>query len=226
MTSQAEQPSKHAGARRPNPVLALLGRALETALDRAIDLDPETRAALRALDGRAVTVEFRHTPLAMRIAVAGDRLAIGPAFKGESALRVAATPSALLGLALARGFGREGTVTPGSVEVAGDADLARRLERLASRFSPDFDEAFARVFGDVAGFQIARALRRALAGARDSAQAFARDTAEFLTEESRDLVAKAEIESFLDDVDALRERTDRLEARVRRLAAQRGKPTA
>ena len=226
MTSQAEQASNDARERRPNPVLSLLGRALETALDRAIDLDPETRTALRALDGRAVTVEFRHTPFAMRIAVVGDRLAIGPAFAGESALRVAATPSALLGLALARGFGREATVTPGSVEVAGDADLARRLERLASRFSPDFDEAFARVFGDVAGFQIARALRGALAGARDSARAFARDTAEFLTEESRDLVAKAEIESYLDDVDALRERTDRLEARVRRLAAHVGKPIA
>ncbi|HEY6985608.1 MAG TPA: SCP2 sterol-binding domain-containing protein [Rhodanobacteraceae bacterium] len=226
MASPAEQAGETGKARKTNAVLAVLGRALEAALDRALDLDPETRAALRALDGRAVTVEFRHTPLAMRIAVAGDRLAIGPAFEGESALRVAATPSALLGLALARGFGREGTVTPGSIEVAGDADLARRLEQIASRFSPDFDEAFARVFGDVAGFQIARALRRALTVARDSAHAFARDTAEFLTEESRDLVAKAEIESFLDDVDALRERTDRLEARVRRLAAQRGNPAA
>src|SRR5262249_20371795 len=126
MTGQTESASERV-QRRPNPVLAAFGRALEAALDRALDLDPETRAALRPLDGRAVTVEFRHTPLAMRIAVAGERLSIGPAFDGESALRVAATPSALLGLALARSLGREGTVTPGSIEVAGDADLARRL---------------------------------------------------------------------------------------------------
>jgi ubiquinone biosynthesis accessory factor UbiJ len=214
--------------RRPNPVLALFGRALETALDRLVDLDPETRTALRSLDGRAITIEFRNTPLAMRIAVAGDRLAIGPAFEGESALRVAASPAALLGLALARG--REGGVTPGRVEIAGDAELARRVERIASRFAPDFDEAFARVFGDVAGFQIARAVRHALAFARKSAAALARDTAEFLTEESRDLVAKPELDAFLDDVDALRERADRLDARVRRLAAsgvaKNGNPAA
>ncbi len=158
----------NATPRRPNPLLAVLGRALEAALDRVIDLDPETRAALRALDGRAITVEFRNTPLAMRIAVVGDRLAIGPAFEGESALRVAATPSALLGLALARG--REGAVTPGSVDIAGDADLARRIERIASRFAPDFDEAFARVFGDVAGHQIARGVRARSRALRDSAQ--------------------------------------------------------
>jgi ubiquinone biosynthesis protein UbiJ len=208
--------------RTPNPILAVLGRALEAALDRVLDLDPETRAELRSLDGRAVTVEFRNTPLAMRIAVNGDRLAIGPAFEGTSALRVSAAPAALLGLVLARG--RDGAVTPGSVDIAGDADLARRLERIASRFAPDFDEAFARIFGDVAGFQIARGLRRAFSTAKESAHSFARDTAEFLTEEGRDLVAKPELETFLDDVDALRERADRLDARVRRLA--RGNPAA
>jgi ubiquinone biosynthesis protein UbiJ len=211
-------------SRTPNPVLALFGRALEAALDRVLDLDPDTRASLRPLDGRAVTIEFRNTPLAMRIAVDGDRLAIGPAFGGESSLRVAATPFAFLNLALSRG--REGAIAPGSVDIAGDADLARRIERIATRFAPDFDEAFARVFGDVAGFQIARALRRAFAGLRDSARGFARDSAEFLTEESRDVVAKPELETFLDDVDALRERADRIEARVRRLLAKSGKPAA
>ena len=117
-------------------------------------------------------------------------------------------------------------MTPGSVEIAGDADLARRLERIATRFSPDFDEAFARLFGDVAGFQIARALRSGFAAVRTSSRAFARDAADYLSEESRDLVAKPEVENFLDDVDALRERADRLDARVRRLARARGKPIA
>jgi ubiquinone biosynthesis protein UbiJ len=213
--------------RRPNPVLATLGRALETALDRLVDLDPDTRTALRSLDGRAILLDFRPMPLAMRISVAGDRLRIGPQFEGESALRVAASPAALLGLALARG--REGAVTPGRVEIAGDAELARRLERIASRFAPDFDEAFARVFGDVPGFQIARAVRRSLGFVRKSAESLARDTAEFLTEESRDLVARPELDAFLDDVDALRERADRLDARVRRLAAsakETGNPAA
>jgi ubiquinone biosynthesis protein UbiJ len=211
-------------SRRPNPVLAVFGRALESALNRLVDLDPETRAALRALDGRAIALTFRDTPLAMRIAVAGERLTIGPVFEGASGLRVTAAPFALLGLALAQG--RDDTIAPGKIEISGDADLARRFERIAARFAPDFDEAFARAFGDVAGFQIARAVRRTLVGARGASRAFARDTATFLTEESRDLVAKAELDAFLDDVDDVRERADRIEARVRRLAAARGKPAA
>ena len=218
MATPADQPGANA-ERKPNPVLAVLGRALEAALNRVVDLDPDTRTALRALDGRAITLDFRSTPLSMRIAVDGDRLAIGPAFGGESALRVTAAPSALLAMAFPRG--RDDATTPGRVDISGDADLARRLERIAQRFEPDFDEAFARVFGDVAGYQIARSVRRALATVRAGAQAFARDTAEYLSEEGRVIVPKAEVDVFLDDVDALRERADRLDARVKRLAASR-----
>jgi ubiquinone biosynthesis protein UbiJ len=204
--------------RTENPLLAVAGRAFEAALNRAIDLDPDTRQRLAALDGRALSVDFAGAGVpALRIVVDRDRLRVGPASGGASALRVGATPSALLALALARG--RDGALPPGRIDIAGDAELARRIEQIATRFAPDFDAVFARVFGDVAGFQIARALRRALAWLRESARSLAADSAEFLAEEGRDLVARAELEEFLDAVDDVRERGERLEARVRRLGA-------
>ncbi len=142
-----------------------LGRALEAALDRVVDLDPDTRASLRALDGRAMTLEFRtrRSRCASRSTAIGS--AIGPAFGGDSALRVTAAPSRCCD-SRSRAVATMRS-TPGSVDVSGDADLARRLERIAKNFEPDFDEAFVRAFGDVAGFQIARGVRRALAGVRD-----------------------------------------------------------
>jgi ubiquinone biosynthesis protein UbiJ len=204
--------------RAPNPVLQVLGRGLEKALNHALSLDPETRSALAKLDGRAVKVEFRGSGLSLRLTVDGERLAVGPAFAGDSELRVSATPGSLLGMAFSRLRGdSDAVVPPGQVEIAGDAELARRLERLATRFEPDMDEAFARVFGDVVGFQIARLFRRAFTSARETAGALVRDGADYLVEESRDLIAKPEMEEFLDEVDELRERGDRLEARIRRL---------
>ena len=204
--------------RKRNPLFNTLGRALEGALNRLVDLDPEAKARIAALDGRALSVDFKSAVPSLRIAVEGDRLRVGPAFDGNSALRIAATPGSLLALAFARGG--DG-LAPGRVDIAGDAELARRIEQIATRFAPDFDEAFTRVFGDVIGMKIAQGLRRGLAWARTSARGFAQDTAEFLTEEGRDLVAKGEAELFFDDVDGLRERVDRLVARVRRLSALR-----
>lgn len=202
--------------RTPNPILAALGGLLESALNRAIALDPETAARLAALDGRALTVDFTRTPFALRLVVDGARLRVGPAFEGESALRVAATPGALLAMVLRRG---DDGAAPGKVEIAGDADLARRLEKLASGFAPDLEEAFARTFGDTLGVPLAQGFAKALTFARERGEALLHDTADYLREESRDAVAPGEMEEFLDDVDHLRERGERLEARVARLAA-------
>lgn len=214
MTISESRPAK----RLPNPVLRGLGRGLEKVLNHALSLDPDTRDALGALDGRALCVSFRGTGLALRLTVHDRQLRVGPAFEGDSQLRVSATPGSLLGMAFARLFGNpEAMIPPGQVEISGDAELARRLERIATRFEPDIDEAFARVFGDVAGYQIARLFRRGLAAAHESASSLVRDGADFLVEESRDLIAKAEMEQFLDEVDELRERGDRLEARLRQL---------
>lgn len=211
-------PSTATTERAPNPILGMLGRGLEATVNRALSLDPETLDALRALDDRSITIAFKGSALAMRIAVDSGQLRVGPAFAGDSQLRVSATPGSLLAMAAARLRGdADAALPPGQVEISGDADLARRIERLASRFEPDFDEAFARAFGDVIGFQLARGFRGALAGVRKSTSRLLRTSFEYLVEESRDLVARPELEQFFDEVDALRERADRLAARVRRI---------
>lgn len=211
-------PSTATTERAPNPILGMLGRGLEATVNRVLSLDPETLDALRALDDRSITIAFKGSALAMRIAVDSGQLRVGPAFAGDSQLRVSATPGSLLAMAAARLRGdADAALPPGQVEISGDADLARRIERLASRFEPDFDEAFARAFGDVIGFQLARGFRGALAGVRKSTSCLLRTSVEYLVEESRDLVARPELEQFFDEVDALRERADRLAARVRRI---------
>lgn len=211
-------PTPAAGvARTPSRTLSILGRLLEEALARALALDPETGRRVAALDGRSVVLRFVGTGLALRATVDEGRLRIGPA-SDDGDLRLAATPGALLAMAATRGG--DAPLAPGRIEIAGDAELARRLERIVHGFTPDIDEAFARAFGDVAGFQVARLVRRGAGWVRAAAGALARDTADYLVEESRDLVAKAEVETFLDEVDTLRERSDRLHARVQRLAGR------
>lgn len=206
--------------RTPNPVLSVFGRLLESVLDRAISLDAETRDRLSALEGRAIGMSFKGTGLAMRMVVDHGRLRIGPADSDTSALSLAATPGTLLSMLLRRGD--EAAMAPGQIDISGDAELARRLEQIATRFAPDVDEAFSRAFGDVVGFQLARQFRRSLTWMQRGARDLATDSVEFLRDESRDLVARPELDDFLDEVDQLRDRGDRLEARVRALLAKTG----
>ena len=197
------------------------GRALEAALDRALALDPETRAALAALDGRSVDLALESPPLALRLTVDGERLRVGPVDAGaEADLGVRATLGAVLAQLprLLPGVNRGDDAPPvGRMRISGDADLARRLQRLAERFDPDWQQPFAAAFGDVVGVQVANAFAAGLRHARDAGRELAETAAEYLTEESRDVVSRAELDAFHDDVDTLRDDAARLAARIARL---------
>ncbi len=208
-----------ATARYPDPMRERLGRVLESALNRALKLDVETRDRLTALEGRRIGVELRGMNVALAIRVDDGLLRVGPHWDAAPDLNLRAWPGSVLAMLMRRD---EDDAPVGKIEISGDAELARRVEKLAAGFAPDFEEAFARAFGDVLGVPIARAIRRALAWSRDSAKAFARNTAEYLREESRDVVAPTEMDEFLDDVDELRERAERFEARLQNLARRAG----
>ncbi|MDQ7757905.1 SCP2 sterol-binding domain-containing protein [Xanthomonas sontii] len=204
----------------------LAGRALEAALNRALALDPETGEALRDLDGQRVALTLEAPALALQIRVDGTQLRVGPVDPAqEPELAVRSTLGGLLAqlpfLAQARRPGGPGGPV-GRVRVSGDAELARRLQQLATRFDPDWQRPFVQVFGEVLGVQVANTARSALQQARRSAQDLAQSAAEYVTEESRDVVARAELEAFYDDVDVLRDDIERLAARVARLQPERG----
>ena len=177
----------------------LAGRTLEAALNRALALDPDTRDQLRALDGQRIALRLDAPPLAVEVRVDGERLVVGPVdAQREPDLGVRSTLGALV--AQLPMFRRDDAPPVGRLHVSGDAELARRLQRLAERFD-----------------QIANAVAGALKQARATARNLAQSAAEFVTEESRDVVGRDELNAFHDDVDALRDDVERLAARISRL---------
>ena len=195
----------------------MAGRALESALNRLVALDPDTQARLRTLEGQRVELQIDAPALALALEVIDGRLQVGPVDpQREPDLGLRATLGGLLAqLPFARAANAGAPV--GRLRVNGDAELARTLQQLARGFDPDWERPFAETLGPIFGPQAARLLREGLRAGSSVAQGLARDAAEYVTEESRDVVAKAELGAFYDDVDALRDRAERLIARVTRL---------
>ena len=198
------------------------GRALEAALNRALALDPDAQASLRALDGRRVALRIESPPLALEVKVDAAALSVGPVdAEQEPDLGVRGTLAGLLGQLPM--FRRDDAPPVGKLRIEGDAELARRLQTLAKNFDPDWQKPFADVFGDVIGVQVANAFATALKHARNFATNGAETLAEYVTEESRDVVPKAELDAFHDDVDALRDDVERLAARIARMPRAGGR---
>ena len=200
------------------------GRALELALNQALALDEDTRGGLRALEGQRVALTLASPPLALQVRVEGEALRVGPLDgDAEPDLGVRAT---LGGLIQQLPIFRSSNAPPvGKLRIEGDAELARRLQKLAQGFDPDWQLPFVRVFGEVLGVQIARAVRAALQQAQVAGRNLAGMAAEYVTEESRDVVPRAELDAFHDDVDALRDGVERIAAKIARLRREQGLAT-
>ena len=197
------------------------GRALEVALNRALALDEETRSALKALDGQRVAVTLTSPPLALQVRVDGEALRVGPVDADNAPdLGVRTTLAGLLGQLPM--FRRDDAPPVGKLRIEGDAELARRLQKLAQGFDPDWQLPFVRVFGDIVGVQVAKALAAAFRQAQVAGRNLAETAAEYVTEESRDVVPRAELDAFHDDVDALRDDVERIAAKIARVRRERG----
>ena len=196
-------------------------RPFEQMLNRRIAESSRVRALLAGLAGRSMELRFAATPIRIRIAESDGRLTLRLA--GDEAADAVIEGTPLSFLRLATGDAAK-SIRAGGMDVRGDAEVAEGFRRLLDAARPDLEEELSRFTGDAAAHHVARFAREAAAFGRRAGDSFARSAAEYLTEESRDLPVRLEVEEFLEDVDRLREAVDRLEARI--ATAERARESA
>ena len=204
--------------------------AVEALLNRGIDASMRATALARRLDRTAIRLDIEGMA-SIRMHAAGARvslIALGSPSRSEAREPVDATiagsPLGLLRLAGATG-GRSAVTRAGAQEpvrgagavVSGDAEIANSYRELLALARPDFEEELSRLVGDVTARRLSQFAIRAVTWARHAQRTAAENIAEYLQEESRDLVNKSELDEFLQGVDSLRETADRVDARITRL---------
>lgn len=190
-----------------DPLLA----PLEALMNRNLAASGTARALADGLDGRSFEVRVTATPIRIRFTASGGRIAVTPGGEGEPTASIEGSPLTLAALA---GPDAGERIRAGGLRVTGDAETAQSFQKLFAAARPDFEEELSHVVGDAAAHHLARAARGALGFGQRALDTFARNVAEYLTEESRDLPARPEVELLLEGIDRLREDVDRFEARL------------
>ena len=107
------------------------------------------------------------------------------------------------------------------VEILGDMRVAEGFSRLLSEASIDWEELLSGVVGDIPAYQVGSTVRKGNEWIAETNDAMKSNVAEYLSEESRMVPAKAEVSGFMEAVDDLRMAADRIEARVKLLQGKR-----
>jgi ubiquinone biosynthesis accessory factor UbiJ len=189
--------------------------SVEALLNRSIGQSMRATAAARRLNNTSLQIDIEGV-YALRATVSAERLALMAGAESEANAVISGSPWALIEL-LTGGANAEGRP---STQIRGDAEIANRYRELFALARPDFEEELSRWTGDVPARRLSQFARAAFSWLRDSARTARENIAEYLQEESRDLVNRAELEEFLLGVDQSREMADRIEIRLARLERQ------
>ena len=190
---------------------------LESVLNRNIAASSAARKLCRQLEGKTLAMHLTGVPLHIQFRSDGERMSLDTA-QGEANATLSGSPLSFMRLA---GPSPESALRSGAVHIEGDAEVAQAFSELLKHARPDLEEELSRVVGDVAAHQIGNIARSALAFGRRASDTFARNVAEYLQEEGRDLPTRIEADEFIAGVDAIRDDVDRLEARLALLQARR-----
>jgi len=188
----------------------------EQAINKALEYDPASRAALAGLSEHVLAVTVEPTDLTVYLALGGDSVELRQHFEGEPSVHVRGPLPALMRLA----SGHQGNLKTTGVQISGDSGVLLELRGILQNLELDWEEALSQLLGDVAGHGTAQALRQAGRWLRDRGASSRRLLGEFITEELRMLPPRQELDDFYRAVDDVRFDLDRAEARLRQLSAR------
>jgi len=191
---------------------AALLKAAERSIAAALARDSVTARRLGALQGKSVLISARDPDWQLWLMPAEGEIALRNASEQPADCELHA-PSALLARLLISSD-RKALLQEPDVELVGDSQVLVTLQNIMTDLRLDGEAELARWLGPVAGHAIGSALRRSHQWGRESRASLRQTLAEYLTEESRQLVGQAEARARAEQLHALRLQLDRLEARV------------
>jgi ubiquinone biosynthesis accessory factor UbiJ len=191
---------------------ATFGWPFSLALNHLLDAEPQARERLAAFAGAVVELRAPPLPALTFTILPGGRLEAGGT---EPVLVVTLKPEFVAAL----GKGEDHLMR--ALEVSGDPRLAAEAMWLVRHLRgalPDIaEEDLSRLVGDVAAHRLAQGARSLFAWQADAVRRLAESFADYVTEENRMVVGRAEHDRFAAGVVALRDALERLEKRIGRL---------
>ena len=189
--------------------------AVEVMPNRGIRSSTEASVLAHRLDGTALRVDIEGLS-SIRTSVTGGRLACSSVDRPREPVAPDRVDAIIEGssfalLQLAMGSRSAGTL------IRGDAEIANSYRQLFTVARPDMEEELSRLVGDLPARRLAMLAHQAVAWVGKAHRTLGENIAEYLQEESRDLVSAPELEEFLQGVDAARETLDRVDARLSRI---------
>ncbi len=189
-----------------------LAFAIQQGIATVLRLDPHTQQSLSSINGKVIRVDVTSPAIKFHLIVVDNSIDVEGSFDAEPDTTISGSARDLMSLRTSND-----ALYTGAVKIEGDAGVGEGLRSILSNIDIDIEEVVAPLTGDTIAHQIGRIGKSFNAWFAETGTSIKRNSSEYLQEEAQILAPNSEVNRFCNEVDELREKSDRLDARVRAL---------
>ncbi|KTD18596.1 Protein YigP [Legionella lansingensis] len=194
-------------------------KALQKAINHALNLDEETPAKIAALDGKVLEVII--TPLWVNFFIHFDQgeLKLLADYEGHPDTIIHSSPIGLIRLSFLPAS-KARSLFNDKIRLSGDVELGQQVKKLFDELDIDWEGHLAHFTGDVVAHQIGSIFRQGLAFKKQFTESMRHNLSDYLHEELGIFPVREEVDDFFNDIDKLSLDVERLQVHVNLLTSK------
>ncbi len=195
----------------------LSATALQKITRKLLSLDVEASKDLQQFNNKVIHIYIEDYQLNYYFSFNGSELFVSKQSETETSASISGRFNAFIAAAAAEHSAD--SIFKGELNFSGDISTARQFQSFAQKLNIDWHEPLAQLFGDPLGHTLATGLEKLTGWLLQTTQSVSQDISEYIQEEARVTPSLSEQRYFFEQVDQLRSRADRLNAKMTQLKA-------
>ncbi|KTD57148.1 SCP-2 sterol transfer family protein [Legionella sainthelensi] len=191
-------------------------KALQKAINKAVQLDEDMPAKLQALDKKCLEMVISPLNVNFFILFENREIILLDHYDKEADTVIHSSPLGLIRLSLLPAS-KARSLFNDKIRITGDTELGQHIKKLFDEMDIDWEGHLAHFTGDVVAHQIGSFFRKGLQFKKQFDESVRQNMAEYLQEELRVVPSKYELEDFFAEIDELSLSVERLQAHVNQL---------
>jgi len=198
-------------------MIASLNTLIVSSFNRYLDCDPERAQALENINDKILSITIKEANFTLIMQVQNARF-----FEADLSQQIDASIIVSMHVLFGKMGGQDQNqlLKDGIIEIQGDSHVASVFNKVMNEIEIDWQDVISKYTGDIVAHQITTGAKSVASVLRRLGDNLRLDVRDYLQDDLQIAVTESEVEHFVEQVDDLRARTDRLEARLNKHTEQ------
>lgn len=195
-----------------SPVTLATLTAIEAVINKALSLDETSQQKLHAIDGKCIAITMNNLNIVFYVLCTAHGLYLQHRFEGDPDTALQGSVSSYIKLLTAQD--KTLAILTSDIEISGDHAVAQALQSLFIDLNIDWEAQLSLITGGIVAHELSSITTSVSTWLKNTAIHFARDMQEFLDEEAPFTTPRGKVDVYLNELDNLKLRMDRLDAHL------------